>query len=293
MSIAQNKRPYAESSFHLEPVSGYIGAQISGIDLKQQLSADEQESLRQALNEHLVLFFGNQHLTVEEQKRVTEVFGPLNQVPYVEPLPDDPFVIAVLKEATEANVGVFGGEWHSDFSFLQQPPAGSMLNAVEVPPYGGDTMWANQEAAYETLPEKLRTVADTHNAIHTGAPYGAKYPPDNHERAGKSIRMARGDPEADREMVKPIVRVHPETGRKALFVNPIYTQRIEGLAPEDSATTLRRIYRHCTRPDLTCRHRWRAGDIVVWDNRATLHYALNDYDGHRRLLYRTTFADRD
>lgn len=292
MSVAQDNRPIADDDYRLEPVSGYIGAQISGIDLKQPLSDKQQANLRQALNDHLVLFIRDQHLSLEQQKRVTEIFGPLNQVPYVNPLPDDPYVIAVLKEATETNVGVFGGEWHSDFSFLEQPPAGSVLNAVEVPPYGGDTMWASQVAAYETLPEKLRAIADSHNAIHTGAPYGAKYPADNHERAGKSIRMTRGDPEADREVSKPIVRVHPETGRKALFVNPIYTQRIEGMSKDESTATLRRIYRHCTRPDLTCRHRWRAGDIVVWDNRATLHYALNDYDGHRRLLYRTTFADR-
>jgi taurine dioxygenase len=276
----------------LHPVSGYIGAEVDDIDLKSDLSEDAQEELRQALFKHLVLFFRDQHLSLAEQKRLTELFGPLNQVPYVEPLPDDPYVIAVLKEATETNVGVFGGEWHSDFSFLEHPPAGSVLNAVEVPLYGGDTMWANQEAAYDTLPERLREVVETGKAVHTGAPYGAKYPPANHERAGKSIRMTRGDPEADREIMKPIVRVHPETGRKALFVNPIYTTRIDGLSAEDSAATLRRIYRHCTRPDLTCRHRWRPGDIVVWDNRATLHYALNDYDGYRRLLYRTTFADR-
>lgn len=292
MSVPQNTTGQDGATMNLEPVSGYIGAEVSGIDLKQPPTDDLQEQLRQALNEHLVLFIRDQHLNLDQQKRVTEIFGPLNRVPYVAPLADDPDVIAVLKEASETNVGVFGGEWHSDFSFLEQPPAGSVLNAVEVPPYGGDTMWASQVAAYETLPEKLRSVADTHNAIHTGAPYGAKYPPDNHERAGKSIRMTRGDPQADREVVKPIVRIHPETGRKALFVNPIYTQRIEGMAPEESAATLRRLYRHCTRPDLTCRHRWRAGDIVVWDNRATVHYALNDYDGYRRLLYRTTFADR-
>lgn len=292
MSVHQNTTGRDGVTMNLEPVSGYIGAEVSGIDLKQPPTDDLQEQLRQALNEHLVLFIRDQHLNLDQQKRVTQIFGPLNRVPYVAPLADDPDVIAVLKEASETNVGVFGGEWHSDFSFLEQPPAGSVLNAVEVPPYGGDTMWASQVAAYETLPKKLRSVADTYNAIHTGAPYGAKYPPDNHERAGKSIRMTRGDPQADREVLKPIVRIHPETGRKALFVNPIYTKRIEGMAPEESAATLRRLYRHCTRPDLTCRHRWRAGDIVVWDNRATVHYALNDYDGHRRLLYRTTFADR-
>ena len=292
MSALRHGATATAPTLRVEPVSGFIGAEIGGVDLKQPLSSPAREQLRRALNEHLVLFFRDQHLSLDEQKRLTEVYGPLNRVPYVAPLPDDPNVIAVLKEADETNVGVFGGEWHSDFSFLEQPPAGSILNAVAVPPYGGDTLWASQVAAYETLPETLREIADTHQAVHTGAPYGAKYPPANHERAGRSIRMTRGDPEADREVLKPIVRVHPETGRKALFVNPIYTTRIDGMSAADSAATLRRIYRHCTRPDLTCRHRWRPGDIVVWDNRATLHYALNDYDGHRRLLYRTTFADR-
>ena len=293
MSAAREASAAAVSALRLEPTSGYIGAEVGGVDLKQPLSASLQEALRQALNEHQVLFFRDQHLSLEEQKRLTAVFGPLNRVPYVEALADDPDVIAVLKEAEETNVGVFGGEWHSDFSFLERPPAGSVLNAVEVPPYGGDTLWANQVAAYETLPAPLREIVDTHNAVHAGTPYGVKHAPADPTRAGKSIRMTRGDPEADREVIKPIVRVHPETGRKGLFVNPIYTVRIEGLSPEESATALRRLYRHCTRPDLTCRHRWRAGDIAVWDNRSTLHYALNDYDGQRRLLYRTTFADRD
>ena len=277
--------------FDILPITGNIGAEIDGIDLTAAIAPALGEALRDVLWTYQVVVFRDQHLDIAAQKRLTEVFGRVMRLPYVEPTADDPEVIAVLKEASERNVGVFGGDWHSDFSFLAKPPSGSVLNAVEVPDYGGDTVWANQAAAYEALPDELRAVVEGRDAIHVGKPYGVKYAPPEETRAGGSIRMVRGDPEADRETHHPAVLTHPRSGRKALFVNPIYTTRLGGMSDEESAPILEALYKHCIRPEFCCRLRWTPGTVAVWDNRMTLHYAVNDYDGTRRLLDRTTFDD--
>lgn len=273
----------------LSKLTGFIGAEITDIDLKEPITLATAKMLRQSLAAHQLLVMRNQHLSLEQQKQVTEVFGAVMRLPYVSPINDDDEVVAVLKEANEVNTGVFGGEWHADFSFLENPPAGSVLNAVEVPEVGGDTVWANQVAAYGSLPQHLRDFLDKRKAVHVGKPYGVKYAPPANDQANASIKMTRGDPAADREMFHPAVITEPQTGQKALFLNPIYTTRFDGLTESESIPFLQEIYKHCTRQDFSCRHRWQAGDLVVWDNRMTLHYATNDYEGSRRLLYRTTF----
>ena len=153
-------------------------------------------------------------------------------------------------------------------------------------------MWASQVAAYESLPSDLKTIVEGRRAIHLGAPYGVKHAPPEEERSGASIKMSRGDPQADTETLHPAVITDPRTGRKALFVNPIYTTRLDGMTVEESAPILAALFKHATKPDLSCRLKWRTGDVAVWDNRMSLHYATNDYDGTRRLLYRTTY-ERD
>ena len=279
----------AHAQLDLAPVAGFIGAEVRGLDLSRPISDAVAGGLRAALGAHLVLFFREQDLGLADQKRVTEVFGPLTRVPYIEPCAEDPDVVAVLKEAEETGISVFGGDWHSDFSFLERPPGGSVLYGAEVPPFGGDTLWSSQVAAYETLPTDLKTMVEDRRAVHSGKPYGVSHAPDETLAVTRSIRMTRGDPEADRERLHPAVRRHPENGRRALFVNPIYTTRLEGLSEAESAPILARLYAHATRPEFTCRFRWAPGSLAVWDNRMTLHYAINDYDGHRRLMYRTTF----
>lgn len=275
----------------IEPVTPNCGARVEGVDLSAAISDDLAGALRQALHRHQVLFFPAQHLDLARQKAFTGVFGELMRLPYVEPLEADPQVVAVKKSASEVNMGVFGGDWHSDFSFLAEPPAGSVLSAATIPPVGGDTLWANQVAAFETLEAEMKSLLEERGAIHLGAPYGVRHAPPASARAAASVTITRGDPGADEERVHPAVRRHPESGARALFLNPIYTTRLEGMTEAESAPVLARLYRHGTRPEHCCRHRWRAGDLVVWDNRTTLHYAVNDYDGHDRLLYRTTFSD--
>ena len=274
----------------IKKLTGFVGAEITEIDLKSGIEPATAEVLRAALREHHMIVLRGQHLSIAQQKNLNAVFGSAMQLPYVAPLEDDADVIAVLKEAHEQKTGVFGGEWHTDFSFLENPPAGSVLNAVDIPDTGGDTVWASQVAAYASLPKELKDIVDTHKAIHVGKPYGVQWAPPASARANGSIKMTRGDPNADREVAHPSVITDPVSGKKALFLNIIYVTRFDGMTEEESAPILDAIYKHCTRPDFSCRLKWQAGDVAVWDNRMTLHYATNDYDGVRRLLYRTTFA---
>jgi len=273
----------------VKPVTGAIGAVVEGADLSVTVEESLVQEVRTALWDHQVLFLRDQYLDIPQLKRLTQAFGPLQRLPYVEAVPDDPDVIGVRKKATDRKVAVFGGNWHSDFSFLAHPPAGSLLTAVEVPEVGGDTVWANQIAAYETLPPDLKEVVDGRAAIHVGKPHGVKFAPKGNRLS--MIKMVRNDPKADRETHHPAVRTHPVTGQKSLFVNPVYTARLDGLSEAESELILDRLYWHATRPEFCCRHRWCAGDLVIWDNRSTLHFAVNDYDGFDRLLYRTTFSD--
>ncbi len=277
------------SGLTIKQVTGNIGAEIEGVDLSGPVDASIADALRRALWDHQVLILHDQFLDIAQLKQVTALFGPLQRLPYVEPIAEDPLVIGVRKKATDKKIAVFGGNWHSDFSFLEHPPAGSLLSAVEIPEVGGDTVWSNQIAAYETLPDNLRDVVEGRAAIHVGKPHGVKFAPKGNQRS--TIKMVRGDPEADRETFHPAIRRHPETGRRALFVNPVYTSRLDGMSEAESEPILDRLFWHATRPEFSCRHRWRAGDLVVWDNRSTLHFAVNDYDGSDRLLYRTTFSD--
>lgn len=271
------------------PLTGTIGAEIAGVDLNQPISVDLAGALRHALARHQVIVVRDQHLSLDGLKALTGAFGSLMRLPYVAPLDGQPEVIRVLKEADEGG-GVFGGDWHTDFSFLERPPAGSLLSAEVVPSYGGDTVWASQAAAWEALPGPLQQLLAGRDAMHVGKPYGVKWAPPEAERSGASIAMTRGDPQADVEHAHPAVLRNPLTGRAALFLNPLYVTRLEGMSEAESRPLLDQIQRHATRPEFCCRLRWTAGTVAIWDNLFTQHYAVNDYHGHRRLMYRTTFA---
>jgi taurine dioxygenase len=264
------------------------GAEVTGLDLRRPTESDHAV-IAQALADHSVLFFRNQDLRPEDQIAITQRFGSLLRVPYIKHLDEYPDIIAVLKEADEQQISTFGGSWHSDFSFLKAPPSFTLLYALELPEVGGDTLWSSQYAAYDGLSDGLKRVLDPLHAIHTGWPHGAKGPgPD--VPVSRSIGMVRNDPSADREVVHPVVRVHPVTGRKALFVNPVYTQQFEGMTQEESRPLLQYLFDHATKAEFTCRLRWAPGTLAVWDNRCLQHLAINDYDGSRRLLHRTTVS---
>lgn len=278
-----------ENSINVRKRTGNIGAEVSGIDLRGIISKPDAAALRDCLAQYQVIFFRDQHLDLQQQKTLSGIFGPALQLPYVTPMDAEPEIIRVYKGADEKG-GVFGGDWHSDFSFLEVPPSGSVLNAHTLPPYGGDTLWASQAAAWDALPGALQELLLGRDAIHVGKPYGVRWAPPVKERSGAGIKMSRGDPTADQERKHPAVLQNPVTGRHMLYLNPTYVTRLDGLSEAESAPLLDQIQRHVTRPEFCIRYSWTPGTIAVWDNLATQHYAVNDYQGHERLMYRTTFS---
>jgi len=279
--------PY--QSIEVRPAAGSLGADVCGVDLARPLRNSTADELRRALVEYLVLFFRDQNLTPDQHLDFSRLFGSLLRVPYVKHMDEYPDIIAVLKEADERNISTFGNAWHSDFSFLEAPPMGSALYAKEVPSHGGDTLWANMYDAYEGLSDGMKRLLDPLRAMHSGRPYGVAHAPKG-VRTSRSIAIERDNREADREVAQPVVVVHPSSRRKALFVNAIYATRFEHMTEAESRPLLEFLFQHCIRPEFTCRFRWKPGSLAIWDNRCTLHYAVNDYDGSRRLMHRTTIA---
>ena len=272
----------------VRPLAPACGAEVFGLDLANPPS-DAMRRVAEALARHAVLFFRDQRLSPEQQLEVTRRFGDILRVPYIQHLEAYPDMIAVLKEADERGISTFGGTWHSDFSFLDVPPSLTLLYALELPALGGDTLWASQYAAYDALSPGLRRLLDPLRAVQSAWPHGTRGPGPG-TAVSRSIGMVRNDPAADREIAQPVVRVHPVTGRRALFVNPVYTERFEDMTVDESRPMLQYLFGHATRPEFTCRLRWAPGTLALWDNRCLLHLAINDYDGSRRLLHRTTVA---
>jgi taurine dioxygenase len=266
----------------VEPIAGALGAEISGLDLAQPLSDATILALRRAWLEHLVIFFRDQNLSPAQFLGFGRRFGEVIEYPFVKGLPEHPEIIPVLKlEHERVN---FGGVWHSDTAYLDAPPMASMLVAREIPPYGGDTLFANMYLAYETLSDGLKTMLEGLLAINSSAKADAsRTREDRMKDSGREVKK-------DYVAAHPVVRRHPETGRRALYVNVAHTVRFDGMTEEESAPLLDYLFRHQTRPEFTCRFRWRAGSIAFWDNRCAQHNAINDYAGHRRLLHRLTLA---
>ena len=273
----------------ISPLTPTLGAEISGIDIRNLNQADF-DTLRSHWFEYKVIFLPEQNITLDDLQQFSQRFGDLMQLPYIKPHQDYPYIIRVIKQADEINMGVFGGDWHSDFSFLEAPPSASILYAEQVPQVGGDTLWIDMVQALQALPRQQRDLLQGRHAIHCGTPYGVAHAPAEDTQFKGSIEIERNNPEADRETRHPAICRHPDSAESMLFINPTYTTRIEGLEAQQSDELLHDLYRHCTRPEFSCRFKWREHSIALWDNRSTMHYAVNDYDGQRRCLYRTTIA---
>lgn len=273
----------------IEPITGMFGAEISGVDLSAEISEQRANDLKGALAEHLVIVIRDQSLNADQQRRLTRVFGDPSVNPYAPGPPEHPEMTSIIKEADE-RTGVFGGGWHTDLSFLDHPPGGSVLVGIDIPPYGGDTMFCSQQAAWDSLPEPMKSLLENRDAVHVGKPYGIKWAPPLEEQAMKGSTK-RGDRDADRERFHPAVMTHPITGRKGLYINPTYTLRLDGLSEADSAPILSQLFNHCALPEHCLRLRWTKGMVVVWDNFSTQHYAINDYHGFRREMRRSTFLN--
>ncbi|MFZ5668341.1 MAG: TauD/TfdA dioxygenase family protein [Pseudomonadota bacterium] len=264
-------------------VAGALGAEIADVDLAADLSDSEIGAIRAALVEHQVIFFRGQSLTPARQVAFGRRFGPLNIHPYVSGMAGHPEVMEIVKEpADRLN---FGGGWHSDMSFLETPAIGSILYAVELPAWGGDTLFASQAAAFEALSPGMRMTLEGLNAIHSAEREYAPTGPSAQKR--ESMRISDAEGLAGR-YVHPVVKVHPESGRKALYVNPAFTMQFEGWTRRESRPLLQYLFDHSRQEAFTCRFRWEPGSVAFWDNRQVWHYALNDYPGQRRHMRRVT-----
>lgn len=265
----------------VRPIAGALGAEIDGVDIARSLESEVVSEIRQALLDHLVIFFSDQELTPQEQLAFAQRFGQPVEYPQLKGLPECPLVTLVIKLAHE-RVN-FGGIWHSDTTYLERPPMASMLYAVEIPPYGGDTLFANQYLAYETLSEGLRQTLNGLVGINTSTKAQASRTREDRLRdTGAELKVLVGE--------HPVVRTHPETGRKALYVNVGHTTHFKGFTEEESRPLLDYLFEHQVRPEFTCRFRWQRGSLAFWDNRCTQHNPVNDYHGFRRVMHRVTLA---
>jgi taurine dioxygenase len=272
----------------IRPLTGVLGAEIIGLDAAN-VTPFEFERLLGTVTEHKVVVVPGQRLTPAEQVALSRRFGPYGPVPFVEPIAEHPEVIKVRKEADEGSAFNFGGAWHTDFSFQPEPPWLTLLYALDVPPYGGDTVWADLTAAHGALDPAARERYGTLSALHTARDaYSPKMAP---LHAGLRHMAIHCDDEANEVHAHPLVTAHPSTGQPVLWFNNAYVRELRGVgADEDEAAIRAELQRFTTDIRFTFRHRWSAGDLVIWDNRATQHIALNDYAGFRRELHRTTVA---
>jgi taurine dioxygenase len=261
----------------VRPVTPIIGAEVHGIDLSRPLAAKVVDALRDAWLEHLVLFFVDQQVTPEQQTAFAAQFGEVTAAHPIEPaLEGHPQVLPIDSVKDRTNF------WHTDVTFMSRPPTGSILHARVLPESGGDTMFANTRAAYERLAPAMRELCDGLVAYHYAADYAQQVADgDGKTWDGKPVKKLL-------PVRHPVVREHPETGRRNLFVNPNFTVALEGFDGGQGSALLRLLYDHMTQPELTCRYRWRPGSVAMWDNRATMHYGIYDYGDARRVMHRVT-----
>ena len=279
----------------VRPLSANVGAEIHGLDLHQPLDAATLAAVRATWVRHKVVFFPAQHLDAAEHIAFASQFGELTPAhPVLPGIAGHPEVFEIdygalvrVAKARGASsnrlVKQAGLDWHTDVTFVANPPTGSILNAVVMPESGGDTMWSNQAAAYSALSPTMQTFLETLTAVHDGkAAFGTFL------KAGKSIEWDGVEYTSLDPVEHPVVRRHPESGEKSLFVNPGFTKRIKQLALDESEALLQFLYRHSVNAEFTVRYHWRTGDVGMWDNRATQHAVVGDYGDQDRVIQRVT-----
>jgi taurine dioxygenase len=273
--------PY--SRIAVSPFNGALGAEIAGVDLAQPIAAETFAEIRRALADYGVVVFRDQSLTPEQHLAFAQRWGEINVNRFFHAVEGYPAVAEVRKEAHQkSNIG---NTWHTDHSYDQVPALGSLLYALEVPPYGGDTLFASMALAYDSLSDGLKATLAPLKAWHSSRHvFGEETYRGFTDAEGRLGNAAA----ATQDALHPIVVTHPESRRKVLYVNPQFTVRIDGWTEEESKALLGYLYQHAVRPEFTCRLRWSKGALAIWDNRATWHYATNDYQGHRRLMHRVT-----
>jgi len=266
----------------VSPIAGALGAEIGGVDLSAGLPDETIAEIRRAWLDHLVVFFRDQDVSLDAFRAFARRIGEPVEYPFVKGMDDFPEIITVSKLPHETVN--FGGIWHSDTVYLERPPMGTLLVAREVPPVGGDTMFASMYAAYDALSPGLQRVLGTLRAVHSSALA------DVSKTREDRIKDAGYGEEREYVSEHPVVRTHPETGRKALYVNVAHTLRFAGWTEDESRPLLHFLFEHAVRPDFTCRFHWEVGSIAMWDNRCAMHNPINDYHGHTRRMHRITLA---
>ncbi|MAF44525.1 MAG: taurine dioxygenase [Acidimicrobiaceae bacterium] len=272
----------------IRPLTGAFGAEVHGVDLGSDIGDQQAQAIQMALAENAVLVFREQDFDIDGFEKFAMNIGQFGDTPFITPVDGHPNVLRLLREADEQGP-LFGSGWHSDWSFQLKPPSATLLYAVDVPEAGGDTAFTSQYLAFESLSESMKSILlglkGVHSAERSYGPQGTFGRPDP-----KSSMEIYGDETAVVHQVHPLVRSHPLTGRRSLFVNEVYTVGIEGLTNAESSSLLKFLFEHCKQIDFTCRVRWEPGTLTIWDNRATQHFAINDYFGSRREMYRITLA---
>jgi taurine dioxygenase len=270
---------YQHISAH--PVSGVIGAEISGVDLAITVAPRAVAEIRQALLEYNVVFLRGQELTAEQFLAFAQQLGEPSEYPLLPGLPGYPMITPVVKRENETQN--FGGVWHSDTTYLPQPPMATLLLARTVPAVGGDTLFTNMYAAYDTLSDGMKHMLSGLIGVSSSRKADAM-------RTREDRVSEAGRPNSDAELIgeHPVVRTHPETGRKALYLNIAHTVKFVGMTEEESAPILHYLHQHSVRPEFTCRFSWTVGSMAIWDNRCTMHNPVNDYHGYLRKMDRIT-----
>lgn len=270
------------STINVKPLSGNIGAEIDGINLKK-ISKEQFKEIKIVFGKYGVIFFRNQNLSPEEEIIFAELWGEININRFFTNLEGYPKIALVSKEPDQKKN--IGGAWHTDHTYDLEPAMGSILFAHQVPKKGGDTLFSSMYAAYETLSDGLKdTLKYMHGRHSSRHVFGTSRAERNDDTVGRIINSDK----AKQDAIHPVVITHPETGRKALFVNPTFTLGFDGWSDEESIPLLNYLYSHATKPEFTCRFKWEEGSIAFWDNRSTWHLAVNDYHGERRLMHRIT-----
>jgi taurine dioxygenase len=267
----------------IKRIAGAIGAEIHGVDLSQSLSPDLAQRIRAAFLAHQVIFFRDQNLSPAQFMQFAQTMGEPIEYPFVKGLDGYPCVIEVKK--LEHELVNFGGIWHSDTTYLEKPPMGSMLLAREVPPYGGDTLFANQYSAWEALSDTMKTLLDGLAGVSSSSKADV-----SRSREDRMKSDGKESASAEYRAEHPLVRTHPETGRKALFVNIAHTVGIRGMTESESAPLLNFLFEHQVKPEFTCRFSWQPHALAFWDNRCAQHNPVNDYHGFKRVMHRITLA---
>tara|TARA_B100000965_G_scaffold122675_1_gene101495 strand:+ start:293 stop:1150 length:858 start_codon:yes stop_codon:yes gene_type:complete len=267
---------------NVNPIAGAIGAEIKNVNLSSNLDDEILKEIYRAFLSFSVIFFRDQKFAPKSQKIFAEKIGKPIIYPFVKGLEEFPEITPILKKETDKNN--FGGIWHSDTTYQEKPPMGTMLYALEVPEFGGDTEFANQYLAYEALSPGMKDFLSDLNAVNiSGKGRVAKTRSDimKHSSAG-----LKGN---ELEAIHPVIRTHPETKRRSLYVNEAHTTHFVGMTEEESTPILEFLFKHQVKSEFTCRFKWKKGSVAIWDNRCTMHYPINDYFGHRRLMHRITF----